>query len=218
MDDKIKTMLPPEDSAAQIPSVAPCYTLSLTETQMQTLSMACEMVSRLYMAQTDVLGNVTSNHFISSEDAKKIKYILFPESQNKTTSFGIASREITKESKQLWDIYQVLRYFLSWKDAPNTPDNRDWKNQMSVSFDEPMKTSDEPMPVIIDCQCVGNAGVGNSAAIPCYAPDKYFKLYHAVNLMIMELGATGEIYAQHELVENVMDALHDIDGGVYRST
>jgi NTP pyrophosphatase (non-canonical NTP hydrolase) len=46
-------------------------------------------------------------------------------------------------------------------------------------------------------------------------PEKYVTLYHAANILIMEIGATGEIYAQHEHVEAMMHALHDIDGGVY---
>lgn len=43
----------------------------------------------------------------------------------------------------------------------------------------------------------------------------YGKLYHAVNLMMAELGAEGEINTRHTKVDQVMDALHDIDGGVY---
>ncbi len=31
MDDKIKMMLPPENGAAQIPSVAPCYTMDIVD-------------------------------------------------------------------------------------------------------------------------------------------------------------------------------------------
>jgi len=41
-------------------------------------------------------------------------------------------------------------------------------------------------------------------------------LYHAVNTMICKLSAEGEIRPQDSKVEDVMDALHGLDGGVYR--
>ena len=40
-------------------------------------------------------------------------------------------------------------------------------------------------------------------------------LYNAVNEMMAPLGAHGEIYATDDRVLAVMDALHEIDGGVY---
>lgn len=41
-------------------------------------------------------------------------------------------------------------------------------------------------------------------------------LYNAVNAMMCELGAAGEIDTRHRLVTAVMDALHDVDGGTYK--
>ena len=41
-------------------------------------------------------------------------------------------------------------------------------------------------------------------------------LYHTVNKMMCELGAKGEITTRSELVSDVMDALHSMDGGVYQ--
>ena len=41
-------------------------------------------------------------------------------------------------------------------------------------------------------------------------------LYHAINMMICKLSAEGEIHPQDTKVEAVMDALHDLDGGIYR--
>lgn len=40
------------------------------------------------------------------------------------------------------------------------------------------------------------------------------KLYTAINKLMAELGAKGEITAQHPLVSDVMNVLHEIDGGV----
>ncbi len=44
------------------------------------------------------------------------------------------------------------------------------------------------------------------------------KLYHTVNLMMSNLGCMGQISARNPLVDDVMDALHDMDGGVYNES
>ena len=44
--------------------------------------------------------------------------------------------------------------------------------------------------------------------------DKYRNLYDAINEMMAPLGTHGMIYAKDDRVTAVMDALHDIDGGV----
>ena len=41
-------------------------------------------------------------------------------------------------------------------------------------------------------------------------------LYHAINKMVNQLGADGEITARDNLVGQVMAALEEIDGGVYQ--
>ena len=40
-------------------------------------------------------------------------------------------------------------------------------------------------------------------------------LYHKVNDMMGQLGADGEINTLDPLVQDVMDTLHEIDGGTY---
>ena len=44
---------------------------------------------------------------------------------------------------------------------------------------------------------------------------KQTKLYHSVNIMMGELGAVGEIDTRNPRVAAVMDALHEIDGGIF---
>lgn len=79
-----------------------------------------------------------------------------------------------------------------------------------------------------DCGCcISDIGVhlcptcasgGSSSAPPsCSTPDdKWAALYNAVNEMMAPLGAYGEISAKDDRVAKVMDALQQIDGGVYR--
>ena len=45
--------------------------------------------------------------------------------------------------------------------------------------------------------------------------QKIINLYKAVNEMMAVLGAKGEINTLHEKTTNVMDALHELDEGVY---
>jgi len=112
--------------------------LKLSIEQAQTLSMACEMVARLYMAQTDVLNHVCD---ASWDDLRKVKEICFPElTVNQYKS--INGSGVPDQARQLWDIYQVLRHFLAWRDQSNTPETRDWVKQMAVDFDEPMRRSE----------------------------------------------------------------------------
>ena len=47
--------------------------------------------------------------------------------------------------------------------------------------------------------------------------EAWGELYHAVNKMMLRLGADGEINAQQVEVEYVMSALHGIDGGSYNT-
>lgn len=44
--------------------------------------------------------------------------------------------------------------------------------------------------------------------------QKFHALYDSVNAMMLPLGAQGEITTRHPAVDAVMNALHDIDGGV----
>ncbi len=46
--------------------------------------------------------------------------------------------------------------------------------------------------------------------------QKVTNLYHTVNLLMDEIGAVGSITAKNILSVNVMDALYDMDGGVYQ--
>ena len=45
---------------------------------------------------------------------------------------------------------------------------------------------------------------------------RHIEIYHAVNAMLGELGAVGEITTRNSLVSDLMDVLHDYDGGVYQ--
>ena len=47
---------------------------------------------------------------------------------------------------------------------------------------------------------------------------KWEKLYHAVNRMMAVMGAEGEVNTQMAVADDVMGALAEIDGGVYKES
>ncbi len=44
---------------------------------------------------------------------------------------------------------------------------------------------------------------------------EWIELYHATNQMLLEIGEKGFVAQNDEVVRRVMDALFEIDGGVY---
>jgi len=46
--------------------------------------------------------------------------------------------------------------------------------------------------------------------------EKYENLYIAINELFLKLGAEGSVSTRDKEADNVMDALYEIDGGVYK--
>jgi len=42
------------------------------------------------------------------------------------------------------------------------------------------------------------------------------RLYHALNLLLLDIAASGVVSLEKESIEAAMDAVYEIDGGVYR--
>lgn len=55
-------------------------------------------------------------------------------------SYGIHSKEIPDGARIAWDIQQVIRHQLAWDRHP--------EGGMGVSFDKPMQSSEQPLPLI----------------------------------------------------------------------
>jgi len=121
------------------------YTLRMTAAQAQAISHACEVLARLGMGQyKDALDCLPLKEYAPTgwhEDMEGIGHIL----KKHTTILhgvgayhGISSSKTSTESKTAWDLYQVIRHRLAWDANPEG-------NRMSVMFDQPMKTSDQPL-------------------------------------------------------------------------
>lgn len=137
------------------------YTIELTEHQAQTMATACEVLARLGIGQfrdaleklptteyrpqgwnddMDTIGRMLSKHTIGNVDGWR-------------SSLGIYHEKVREQSKDAWDLYQVIRHRLSWDraiaDGITDGKSRNWSGgMMGVNYDEPHKTSDQPLAII----------------------------------------------------------------------
>lgn len=116
------------------------YTLHINETQLATISNACEVLARLGMGQfRDALECLPLREFAPDgwhEDMEGIAHIL---KKHMKQTYGAYSAS-SDTSKTAWDLYQVARNRLAWDENPN--------GGFGVSFDQPMKTGPDPLAFV----------------------------------------------------------------------
>ena len=131
------------------------YTLTITEAQAQTLSIACEVLARLGMGQyKDALDNLPRRDNIDwsawHDDMRGIGHILskhMPGIDGYISHIGI--HNASSESRLAWDMHQVIRHRLAWDRAVarGVTDGtvRNWNEMLGVHYDEPTKTCEAPL-------------------------------------------------------------------------
>ena len=133
------------------------YTLTITERQARVLSMACEVLARLGVGQfKDALEHLplrTQNLDWSAwhDDMEQISRILSKHMPGGIdgirSSTGISNAD--EEARTAWDLHAVIRHRLAWDRAiaegVTDGTKREWPAMMQVSYDEPMKYSEEPL-------------------------------------------------------------------------
>ena len=118
------------------------YTITLNEKQARTIMFACEMLSRLKMGQFDNLRDIClrKNIQIDIEEhnliEKKLKSMYFPELSS-STYYGTSNKEIGETGQISFDIYQVIRQYISF-------DTRPIDEHFTVNYDDPFYASTEP--------------------------------------------------------------------------
>ena len=131
------------------------YTITLNETQVVTIQIACEVLARLGIGQfRDALEQLPTTEFIPNgwhEDMAAVENILRRHIQpNGQTPHQISTRE---QHKVAWDLYTLVRHRLSWDRAIDEGrikpgDSRKWPEMMTVNYDRPHHTSKEPLAKI----------------------------------------------------------------------
>lgn len=133
------------------------YTLTITERQARVLSMACEVLARLGMGQfKDAFEHLPlrpQNFDVCAwhDDMEQISRILSKHMpcgiDGIRSSTGISNAD--EEARTAWDLHAVIRHRLAWDRAiaegVTDGTKREWPAMMQVSYDEPMKYSEEPL-------------------------------------------------------------------------
>jgi hypothetical protein len=98
-------------------------TLMLSKEQAYSLMAACELYSRVHMGQFDwisyqfvgskytTIWKDSDKHDEVNELMDKARGIIFPDlGESKSRSYGIMSKEVSESARNVWDIYQSIRY------------------------------------------------------------------------------------------------------------
>jgi hypothetical protein len=119
-------------------------TITVTENQLQIISQACELFSRIGVGQWSEIEQHLplreGQMFIPYEEKTKIDAILTPYLDDCRTH----------NSSNAWDIYQVIRHRTAWLKAQkfgrvNEDGSRNWDKMMEVDYDEPVHFGSEPL-------------------------------------------------------------------------
>ena len=117
------------------------YNLSLTERQAQVLVDALDLYSRIGMGQLTEISHVLR---MNSKAVDEVDMMLREASYcwmgGAGSYYGITSDKINDVFRVAWDLQQVIRYRLAWDRNPD--------GGIQVHFDEPLKSSAEPLAVI----------------------------------------------------------------------
>ncbi len=130
------------------------YPVTLTELsddELRSIMSVCDIIGRVMMGQVIEILELSGMRFnlnpVDRPHLYNLKNLMFPELPN-NGYYSVHSTEISDKVRQLFDIYQVIRHYLSWRDEDNTPETRNWHSQMTVNYDTPAHFSEQPLPEI----------------------------------------------------------------------
>lgn len=136
-------------------------TITVTEEQARTIATACEILARLGIGQfrdaLDKLPRPEAFQTVWHEGLDAIGEILSQymvgNVSGGSSSLGILHPNVSDEARQAWDIYQCVRYrFVRDRGivlGKPTGTPRTWAGRLvSAYFDEPLKSSTQPLPEV----------------------------------------------------------------------
>jgi hypothetical protein len=129
------------------------YTIVCNRRQLELISRACDLVSRLQCCQFDHIANIVQPSYWGVEHKYFTRLHAFQEDLLKlksyfnltpNSSYGIHSLEVQDSARTLYDMHQVVRNKIAYEDSPGvTPQNR-WKmHKFQVNYDEPHQSDKE---------------------------------------------------------------------------
>ena len=126
------------------------WNIKVNKKQADIINKALEIYNRLLMGQIDVVLEVFINQ-LSYDDRQTIhrfaRQFIYKELGHSSSSYSIRSKEICETARVAYDIEQVIRQVLSWhKKGKEVGKDQSDSSMIGVSFYDPLRTSDEPLP------------------------------------------------------------------------
>jgi len=136
------------------------YQMTVTKEQLQVISNACELLSRIQGGQIlEAFDHLPLKkgvdwsvyHEIQDEVTKRMPEILEDDIDGRRSHFGVGSSKLPDSHDIAWDLYTTTRHQLSWEYAieqgwvKDFNSTRNWDKMFGVSFDTPMKFSEQPL-------------------------------------------------------------------------
>lgn len=144
----------------------PTYTLTVTRTQADLISQACDLIARLGIGQwpefiRHLPGDIALQGFHDARERLQpvmtdllAKYPIGPDKiviNGWGSHLGIYNPNAPECARRAWDILQVVRHRLSWDwaEAEGMTDGKARPlGMIGVNYDTPIRSSDQPLPVI----------------------------------------------------------------------
>lgn len=119
--------------------------LELNDEQLKIIDRACELFSRIYMGQLEEVAwlfNCSSHsqqqYIELKESLTRLNFIIT--GMPNQSHFGIANENVPDIARCAYDIHQVIRHYLAWKENP--------QGGFGVSFDSPSQYAKQALPKI----------------------------------------------------------------------
>lgn len=131
--------------------------------EMQGIAEATEMLTRVQMGQIrfafewmlrEPEGNWKLYHSMLDEMHSRLPHLLLGGIDGWRSSLGIGHRDLPPSNSVACDIWQTIRFHLSWQDAidrgwvESMDSPRDWGKMLGVNYDKPFGWGREPLPEI----------------------------------------------------------------------
>ena len=115
------------------------YNIKLTKSQMESIDMSDDIVSRLFCGQVNEVARCSPSGkvWLEHETESALKKELFPDLDS-SAYYGIYSQKAPDTARVLYDIHQVIRNRLAYDGLKPGE-----KRSFTVNFDSPMRTSEK---------------------------------------------------------------------------
>lgn len=147
------------------------YRLEVTEAQLRSLSLACEVCARFKIGQPGMaldmlrLQDREGKEFCDYEFEQLLDAIIKPRmGLDMNASWGVGKYQ---DADAWFDLYASFRHRLAWDRAiqdglVKEGEPRNWRTMMGVDYDTPMKWGDQPLPAVakIEEDQPGDANAG----------------------------------------------------------